>query len=32
MTVLLGGMRVMGTNYGDTKLGVFTNKVGVLSN
>jgi catalase-peroxidase len=32
MTVLLGGMRVIGTNYGDTKHGVFTEKVGALSN
>ena len=32
MTVLLGGMRVIGTNYGDTKHGVFTNTVGALSN
>ena len=32
MTVLLGGMRVMGTNYGKTKHGVFTDTVGALSN
>ncbi len=32
MTVLLGGMRVLGTNYGGTKHGVFTNNEGVLSN
>jgi catalase-peroxidase len=32
MTVLMGGMRVLGTNYGDTKHGVFTEKEGVLSN
>jgi len=32
MTVLLGGMRVMGTNYGGTKHGVFTNKEGALTN
>ncbi len=32
MTVLLGGMRVLGTNYGGTQHGVFTNKEGVLSN
>jgi catalase-peroxidase len=32
MTVLLGGMRVLGTNYGGTKHGVFTDKEGVLSN
>ena len=32
MTVLLGGMRVLGTNYGGTKHGVFTNNVGSLTN
>lgn len=32
MTVLIGGMRVLGTNYGGTKHGVFTNRVGVLTN
>ena len=32
MTVLLGGMRVIGTNYGDTKHGVFTDSIGALSN
>ena len=32
MTVLIGGMRVLGTNYGDSKHGVFTERVGVLSN
>lgn len=32
MTVLLGGMRVLGTNYGDSKHGVFTDQVGSLSN
>lgn len=32
MTVLLGGMRVLGTNYGGSKHGVFTNRVGSLSN
>jgi catalase-peroxidase len=32
MTVLLGGMRVLGTNYGGTKHGVFTENEGVLSN
>ncbi len=32
MTVLIGGMRVLGTNHGDTKHGVFTERVGVLSN
>jgi catalase-peroxidase len=32
MTVLLGGMRVLGTNYAGTQHGVFTDRVGVLSN
>jgi len=32
MTVLIGGMRVLGTNFGGTKHGVFTNNEGVLSN
>lgn len=32
MTVLLGGMRVLGTNFGGSKNGVFTDRVGVLSN
>jgi catalase-peroxidase len=32
MTVLIGGMRVLGTNHGGTKHGVFTSRVGVLSN
>ena len=32
MTVLVGGMRVLGTNYGDSKHGVLTDNVGVLSN
>ncbi|MBD3724238.1 MAG: catalase/peroxidase HPI [Flavobacteriaceae bacterium] len=32
MTVLIGGMRVLGANYGNSKHGVFTDKVGVLSN
>ena len=32
MTVLVGGMRVLGTNYGDTPFGVFTDRVGTLSN
>ena len=32
MTVLIGGMRVLGTNHGGSKHGVFTDKVGVLSN
>ena len=32
MTVLVGGMRVLGTNHGGTKHGVFTDRDGVLSN
>jgi catalase-peroxidase len=32
MTVLIGGMRVLGTNYAGTKHGVFTDREGVLSN
>lgn len=32
MTVLIGGMRVLGTNYGGTKHGVFTHNEGILSN
>lgn len=32
MTALIGGMRVLGTNYGGSKHGVLTNKEGVLSN
>ena len=32
MTVLIGGMRVLGANYGATSHGVFTERVGVLSN
>ncbi|MCZ8196956.1 MAG: catalase/peroxidase HPI [Flavobacterium sp.] len=32
MTVLIGGMRVLGTNFNGTKHGVFTNNEGVLSN
>ena len=31
MTALLGGMRVMGTNHGGSKHGVFTDNVGALS-
>ena len=31
MTVLIGGMRVLGTNYGGTKHGVFTENVGALT-
>ncbi|WP_415236056.1 catalase/peroxidase HPI [Sneathiella sp.] len=32
MTVLVGGLRVLGTNYGDTDHGVLTNRKGQLSN
>jgi catalase-peroxidase len=32
MTVLIGGMRVLGTNFRGSKHGVFTDKIGVLSN
>ncbi|WP_243977240.1 catalase/peroxidase HPI [Vibrio natriegens] len=32
MTVLIGGMRVLGTNHGGSKHGVFTDRVGVLTN
>jgi catalase-peroxidase len=32
MTVLVGGMRILGTNYGGTKHGVFTKHEGVLTN
>ncbi|WP_404344068.1 catalase/peroxidase HPI [Vreelandella venusta] len=32
MTVLLGGMRVLGTNYAGTKHGVFTDREGQLTN
>ena len=31
MTVLVGGMRVLGTNHGESKYGVFTDRVGVLT-
>ena len=31
MTVLVGGMRTIGTNHGGTKHGVFTDNVGTLS-
>ena len=31
MTALIGGMRVIGTNHGDTKHGVFTDRVGALT-
>lgn len=32
MTALIGGMRVLGTNHGGTKHGVFTHNEGVLTN
>lgn len=32
MTVLVGGMRVLGTNHAGTKHGVFTERVGTLTN
>ncbi len=32
MTVLIGGMRVLGTNHGGTKHGVFTDRDGALTN
>jgi catalase-peroxidase len=32
MTVLVGGMRVLDTNFGQTRHGVFTNKTGALTN
>lgn len=32
MVVLIGGMRVLGTNHGGSKHGVFTNREGVLTN
>jgi len=32
MTALVGGMRVIGTNHGGSKHGVFTDRVGVLTN
>ena len=32
MTVLVGGLRVLGANHGGSKHGVFTKKAGVLSN
>ncbi|KIC35640.1 catalase/peroxidase HPI [Leisingera sp. ANG-M7] len=31
MTALIGGLRVLGANHGDSKHGVFTDRVGVLS-
>ncbi|WP_435170284.1 catalase/peroxidase HPI [Paenibacillus glycanilyticus] len=32
MTVLVGGLRVLGTNHGGTQHGVFTDRVGTLTN
>jgi len=32
MTVLVGGLRVLGVNHGDSKHGVFTDRPGVLTN
>ncbi|UAW99634.1 catalase/peroxidase HPI [Halopseudomonas nanhaiensis] len=32
MTVLVGGLRVLGANHGQTRHGVFTDRPGVLSN
>jgi len=32
MTVLIGGMRVLNANYGQSKLGVFTERPGALTN
>jgi len=32
MTALVGGLRVLGANFGDSKHGVFTDRVGTLSN
>ncbi|MBM7704358.1 catalase/peroxidase HPI [Metabacillus iocasae] len=32
MTALVGGLRVLGTNHGGTKHGVFTDRVGTLTN
>jgi catalase-peroxidase len=32
MTALIGGLRVLGSNYGSSKHGVFTDRVGELSN
>ncbi|TXY14130.1 catalase/peroxidase HPI [Vibrio mimicus] len=32
MTVLIGGLRVLGTNYGGSQHGVFTDRVGALTN
>jgi len=32
MTALVGGMRALGTNFGNSKHGIFTDKVGQLTN
>jgi catalase-peroxidase len=32
MTVLVGGLRALGANHGDSKLGVFTDRPGTLTN
>jgi catalase-peroxidase len=32
LTVLVGGLRVLGTNWDNSSLGVLTDRVGVLSN
>jgi len=32
LTVLIGGLRVLGANHGQSKHGVFTNQPGVLTN
>ncbi len=32
MTVLVGGMRVLGANFNGSKLGVFTDEIGKLTN
>jgi len=32
MTVLIGGLRVLGTNFGGSQHGVFTDRVGALTN
>jgi catalase-peroxidase len=32
MTVLIGGLRALGANFGGSQHGVFTNRVGVLTN
>jgi catalase-peroxidase len=32
MTVLIGGLRVLGANFGGSELGVFTSRPGVLTN